>query len=225
MGRPIPELTVSCLLDALAAGTPTPGGGSVTALAGAMAAALAAMVFRVALARSAASGDASPERQGRRLRQGLRDAEAQRLELAQLATTDALAFADVLAAYRLPRDSAAENAARTRAIQSALRRATETPLGIAERLHALLPVLQAAADAGVASAQADVTVGALLAQAALQGVVLTAQANLAAIEDAGFRAAAQSKLDRLLSSTATAIGQIPPGFTPVSDDRQRGADK
>jgi len=225
LDRPIPELTVSRLLDALAASTPTPGGGSVTALAGAMAAALAAMIFRVALARPAASGGVSPEQQGERLRQGLQDAEALRQELAQLATADALAYAAVLDAYRLPRDSAAEQAARTRAIQSALRKATATPLEIAERLHTLLAVLRAAADARVASAQADVAVGTLLAQAALQGVALTAQANLPTIEDTGFRATVQSKLDRLIGPPTTAEGQFPVGVTPASNDRQRGADR
>src|SRR5262245_18669970 len=111
-------MTVAQLLAALASPDPTPGGGTAAAIAGAMGASLLVMV--TGLAKSKTNSDAE--------KAALADARAA-LEpmiarFTALADADTGAFNAVMAAYRLPKASDEEKAARTRAIQDALRGAT-----------------------------------------------------------------------------------------------------
>ncbi|NOZ05359.1 MAG: cyclodeaminase/cyclohydrolase family protein [Chloroflexi bacterium] len=200
MDVPIGEVVVSSWLEALAAGVPSPAGGSAAALAGAMAAALAEMVCRVTLARRRASSPAgvAPESDGD-LPDALRAATRMRHELLQLATDDATAYESVVAAYRLPHNTPAERGTRAQAIQEAMQRATQTPLDMAKRAGALGTLFGFLAEQGVPPVAADITVGTLLAGAALRGAARIVEVNLRAIEDETFCSTIQEQLHDLLS--------------------------
>ena len=119
------EITPESFLEEVAASTPTPGGGSVAALAGALAAALTSMVCNLTLSQQA---DTSVPQGPKSV---LEEAEALRQELADLVEGDAKAYRQVLEAYGLPKTSMAEKEARSEAIQQALEGAARVPLRVA----------------------------------------------------------------------------------------------
>lgn len=193
------ETPIGAWLDALAAATPAPGGGAAAALAGAMSAALIAMVAGLTLGRpryaaahaemSAVSGRAAVLRQ----------------TLTQAAADDTAAYLALMAAYRLPKADDAQLADRQAAIQAALRRAAEVPLAAAEACSELLALATAVAARGNPNASSDAAVAALLAHAGLQGAVRNVRINLNDLEAAAFRQEAAARTVQLLETGAQAL--------------------
>lgn len=196
------DTSVTSFLDALASGTPTPGGGGAAALSGAMAAALVSMVCNLTIGRQRYA-DAEPE-----MRATLDRAETLRRELQQLADDDVIAFNRLSAAYKLPRVTEADIAIRKDAIQAALKRATETPLRTARAAAAVLPLCRPVAERGNQAAVSDVGVAALLAHAAVRSALLNVEINLRTMEDALFKNQVRAEVDRLMSSLQTQDEQI-----------------
>ncbi len=184
---------LSNFIDVLASGEPTPGGGSAAALAGALGAALAAMVARLTLGR-AAYAEVAPEMQ-----QIVAAAEQLRQRLVELVAQDAAAYDGVRAAYRLPKKSDDEQATRRAAIQEALKEATRTPLATADCCQSVLQLTVRVAAAGNRNAATDACVGALLAYAGLQGAALNARVNLADLQDVAFVAHCEEKIAEYLA--------------------------
>jgi formiminotetrahydrofolate cyclodeaminase len=166
------SLSAKDLLDRFASSDPTPGGGSAAALAGALAASLVEMVAGLPKTRTGAPDErekldaakATAKKAGARLR--------------ELVDLDTEAYNAVTAAYRLPKTSDAEKAARTAAIGKAMRQATEVPLETCE--HAA-QVLRAAAQAlahGNANAASDVRTAIALCRAALDAGAENVRVNV-----------------------------------------------
>jgi glutamate formiminotransferase/formiminotetrahydrofolate cyclodeaminase len=175
-------------LDAVAANTPTPGGGSAAALAGALAAALALMVAGLTVGKEKYAGVQAE------MQAIAQQGEALRARLSAAIARDSQAFEQVLAAYRLPRQTGEEKAARQDAIAEATRQAALVPLGVAhDALRVLRLAVQAAAH-GNPSAITDAGSAALLAQAAIGAAALNVQINAQALND---KEAAQGWLDEL----------------------------
>ncbi len=165
------DLGARALLDRLASTDPTPGGGSAAAWAGATGAALVAMVGGMDKTRT---GDADERK---RLDQARARAETAGAALRSLVDEDAHAYDAVMAAYRLPKGTDDEKAARKAAIQAALERATEVPLRTAEGCLAVLEAaVQAAAD-GNPNALSDALTGGALAWAGLKGALANVRIN------------------------------------------------
>jgi len=175
------ELTVSGFSEALASGAPTPGGGSASALSGALAAALVAMVAQ----NTAANPDFADR--AAELGQLAADAERLRAELVGLVDEDAAAFDRVMAAFRLPKDTDELKAARSAAIQAGYRGAVEPPLRVCRDALAVLELADRVAERGNPNAASDAGVAALLASSALEGAALNVDINLGAIKDEDFR--------------------------------------
>ncbi len=188
------QLSVAGLLDALAAATPAPGGGAAAALAAAMGAALIAMVagLTVGRPRYAAVAAEMAEIQAR--------AEILRQTLVAAADDDTAAYLAVMAAHRLPRESAVQQADRGGAIQAALRRAAEVPLAVAAHCVELLDLAGRVAARGNPNAASDAAVAALLAHAGLQGAVRNVRINLNGIGEAAFCAAAEAAVAQALQA-------------------------
>ena len=182
------DRTLDEFLAAVAAPTPTPGGGSVSALAGACAVALARMVAGLARGKK---GFEARDADLVRIEEKARRLQA---ELEDLITEDASAYEVVIAAMRMPRDTAAQKAARVDAMQSAYRGATEVPLRIVEHSFEALQLAEAALEAGNRSATTDAAVAILLAEAAIRGASLNCRVNLASIRDESFRTTAEERL-------------------------------
>jgi formiminotetrahydrofolate cyclodeaminase len=167
-------------LDELASGAPTPGGGSVAATTGAMAAGLLTMVCDLTIGKKQY---AEFEEEARGLRER---AEALRSELQALAQADVDVFGHLSAAYKLPRTTDADAASRRAAIQKVTREATAVPLRIARAITALLPLCAPLARHGNRSAVSDIGVAALLIKAAVPAALLNVDINLGVLEDTIF---------------------------------------
>lgn len=189
------ELTVRELLERLATDAPVPGGGSASALAGALGASLVQMVVALTSGRPAAA-----DHEDELTEIGLRGATLTS-ELLRLSELDAAAYAAVVAARRLPRETEVEQLARTRQIDAATREATSVPLEIARRADEVLQLAERLAPIGNRNAVSDVGVASLLAAASLRGAALNVRINLPSLpEDERVRADAEGELERLLAS-------------------------
>ena len=188
----VKDSTVEQFLAAVAAPTPTPGGGSVSALAGALSVALSRMVAGLARGKAGYEGVESElaqiEARGKII-QG-------RLEA--LVDEDAHAYDAVIAAMRMPKSSQSEKTARVDAMQAAYRKATEVPLETMERCIEALELAEAAAKKGNRGATTDAAVAVLLAESAIRGASLNCAVNLASIRDETFRSTAEERVEQLL---------------------------
>jgi formiminotetrahydrofolate cyclodeaminase len=185
------DVTLSQFLDAVAGGTATPGGGSVSALVGTLAAALVEMVVNLT------AGKKGFEAQEEEMKKMGAEAHSYRDALASAIAQDINAYQAVMKAYLLPRSTEAEKTKRREEIQKALRRAADPPLFTAATSLKVLKLCQKAAEKGNPSAITDAAVGALLAEAALQGGVFNVLVNLAALEEEDTVAKLKQELRRL----------------------------
>jgi formiminotetrahydrofolate cyclodeaminase len=176
------DLSLGDFAERLASAEPTPGGGTASAVAGALGAALVAMVARTTIGKKKfADRQAAME--------AIRDeADALRRDLLVQAEADAKAFDAVLAAYRLPKGTPEEQARRGAAIQDATRGAIAAPLVVGRLARRVLDLARQVAADGNPSAASDAGVGGLLAAAGVRGALLNVQINLAQLTDAAERA-------------------------------------
>jgi glutamate formiminotransferase/formiminotetrahydrofolate cyclodeaminase len=174
-------------LEAVAAPNATPGGGSVSALAGALAASLGQMV--AGLSRKKKSQAAFVNRLSEALDQLRRDAA----ELAEAIDRDAAAYDAVMAAFKLPQENTQEKRQREEAIQSATRGAAEVPLQVAERSVALFERLGQLASIAAASMKSDLEVAQLMAAAGARGALANVDINLDSMTDANYVASMRAK--------------------------------
>ncbi|HEV2493004.1 MAG TPA: glutamate formimidoyltransferase [Terriglobia bacterium] len=178
-------------LAAVAAPTPTPGGGSVSALAGALAAALAEMVSGLTLKRkSFAAHHPAIEESSRRLHE-------LRQRLLENVDRDAASYNAVVTAMRLPKSTAAEQAARERAIGEASQTAAEVPLETAERAAEVESILEDLRSTTIPQAASDLTVALELAHAARRGALENVRVNLPAIVDPAERTRLEAGISEL----------------------------
>ncbi|MFZ5920537.1 MAG: glutamate formimidoyltransferase [Chloroflexota bacterium] len=159
-------------VDELAAATPAPGGGSAAAYAGAMGAALAAMVAGLSIGRKKYT-EVEPQ-----MKTLLDEANRLRAELVRAVDEDAAAFAGVLAAFKLPKDTPQHEAVRMAAIEEATLKAAEVPLENARRALKTMELCAQAAALGNLNAISDAAAGAALAKAALTGAGYNVRINL-----------------------------------------------
>jgi glutamate formiminotransferase/formiminotetrahydrofolate cyclodeaminase len=167
----------SSLLDALAAGTATPGGGSASAHAGAVGAALVAMVARLT------SGKKKYAEIQARVEQIIQEAEQLRAQLSAAVDEDAEAFDRVMTALRLPKDSEEQKQARAEALEQATRLAGEVPLAVAQDSVEVAKLAGEIAAIGNLNAITDAGVAVELAQAAVRGAGLNVRINAESLGD------------------------------------------
>jgi len=184
------DRSVRELLDAFAASTPTPGGGSAAALAGAVGASLLAMVARLPSSPAASDADrARLEDAGARCA-ALKDA------LIGFVDADSAAYDMVASAYRLRKDTADEKAARSAAIQDGLRQAIAVPLDVMRACAEAIAHAQVVAELGNAPARTDVEVGLELLRAGLRGARLNVEVNLESVKDASYVQRVRDQIER-----------------------------
>ena len=183
----------------VASSAPVPGGGSVVALAGSMAAALAQMVAGLTVGRKKyAAVDAEMKELGLRAAQLVR-------RLAELKDEDAAAYALVSDAYKLSKETPEQSVLRDTAIQAALMKAAEVPLETA-RLSAEVATLAATcAEKGNTNAASDAGVAALLAEASCRGAAYNVRINVSAMPVKSAGAPLAQEAVRLVASCATSV--------------------
>ena len=164
-------------IEKVASDSPTPGGGSVSALASSLGCALNEMVSRISLKKEsdrAVTGE---------LQTVLDGSGELRTRLARLVDEDAQAYQAVMDSYSLPKGTDEEREKRTMAIQDALVGAAEPPLRIMRASLEVLDMAKFLAESGSKNACTDAGVAALMAQAGLHGGYLNVRINLAYVRN------------------------------------------
>jgi len=182
------ERTLRAFSDELSADTPVPGGGSAAAYAGAMGAALAAMVARIA----------SKKESSEPMRAFVEEMDGLRADFLRFVDEDSAAYARVAVAMKLPRKTDEEKAARQEIMQTALLAASRVPLEVARTARRLLDACERSVESASPMTASDIGVGALMAEAALRGAALNVMINLASIKDPAQVKALSEDLDRVL---------------------------
>lgn len=169
---------IETFLVSLASAEPTPGGGSASALAGAVAASLGAMVAGLTLGKKKYAAVADEMRETRVRAEGLRR------RLTELVEEDGRAFKEMMAASKM---LGVDDALRAAKVQAATRRACEVPLEVIAKACEAAEVAVAVAEKGNPNAASDAGVSALLAEAAARGAWLNVKINAPGITDAAVR--------------------------------------
>jgi methenyltetrahydrofolate cyclohydrolase len=196
------------VLESFAAPRPTPGGGSASALAGAVGASLLVMVAGMPRTRTGEDAD----RQA--LDKVLRELRLSRDHLAGLVDHDTEAYDAVVAAHRLPKGTPEEQEKRRAAVQAALRGATEVPLDVMRACHAVVHEGVTVARHGNPAAASDVGVALELLGAALRGAAANVRVNLDSVHDVGFASGARDEADRLERAMALLVADVRRALAP-----------
>lgn len=188
----IQDQPIQQFLDALASKSATPGGGSAAAIMGAMGAALIGMVCNLTV------GKKNYEAVEAEMAAVLARAETLRAQSMDLIRADIEAFDRVMAAYALPRETEEDKAARSAAIQEALKAATEPPLACARLCVDIIDLSRVAAAKGNRNVVSDAGVAVMAAHAALKSAALNVYVNAKSMKDEEFARDRVNRLDALL---------------------------
>jgi formiminotetrahydrofolate cyclodeaminase len=167
-------------LEAVAAPSATPGGGSASAFVGALAAALGQMVAGLSRKKKSQAGYAD------QLSTALDELRKIAAELTEAIDRDAASYDAVMAAYKLPQGDSQETRQREEEIQLATKRASEVPLKVAERAVALFDHLGQLEAIAAASMRSDLQVARLMAEAGARGALANVEINLDGLTDAAY---------------------------------------
>lgn len=196
------KLPVKDFLKRAASAEPTPGGGSVAALAGALGASMVSMVAGLTIGRERF-------REVEKQAVGLRDrAEVLMVEFAELADADVRAFSGLMEAFRLPRATAAERARRTGAIRAAARTATDVPLAVAGKALRALGLARSIAVIGNENAASDAGIAAVMAEAAVTAALLNVDINLPLVGDGEYRRDCTAAAKSMRTEAATLKAEV-----------------
>ncbi len=182
----------------LSSSSPSPGGGGAAALAGALAAALGAMVVSLTVGKPKyAANEEALRAIGKR-------AETAREELLGMIDADAEAFAPLARAYSLPKDAPD----REQILEEALHRAAASPLRIAELCCEVIEILEGCASMGSLLVLSDAASGAALAEGALHAAVVNVKVNTALMHSRNHAAALGARMEELEREYTARAGAI-----------------
>lgn len=183
-------------IDVVASDNPTPGGGSVAALAGSLGGALTNMVGTLTIDKK--MWDDIPENAQKEMQSAFDEMAEKINSLSKIIDEDSTAFDDVMQAFKMPKETEEEKKARSNAIQEGYKHALEVPLRCAEECYRVLELQEIFANYGNINAITDVGVGTLLAYTGLEGALFNVTINLLSVKDAEYKKNIESKVSELL---------------------------
>ena len=189
----IKDKSIQVFLDELASKASTPGGGSAAAIIGAMGAALNSMVANFTVGKK---GYEDVDEQAREI---LQQAESLRGRMTDMVKADVDVFNQVMGAYGMSKETDDEKAARTAAIQEALKAATDVPLACAKAAAEVIRLSKPMAEIGNKNVISDAGVAVLAGQAALRSAALNVYINIGAIKDEDFASDRRKQLEETLA--------------------------
>ena len=198
----IKDQTIETFLQQLASASATPGGGSAAAIMGSMGAALVSMVANLTIGKEkykAVEAD---------MQALLEEAEALCICLLDAVRADVDAFDQVMAAYRLPKNTEEEKTLRSKEIQEALKTATDVPLECVRLSAAVIDLSRTAMEKGNRNVISDAGVAVLAAHAALKSSALNVYVNLNAIQDTTFTKQRREELEKLIAGKDEEVEKI-----------------
>ena len=186
--------TLEGFLAALASEAPAPGGGAAAAVQVALGASLVSMVCNLTI------GKPRYAEHEQTMIAARAEADRIRRQALELAEADARAFTAVTDAYKLPKQTDEEKAARSRAIQQALVGAADVPLRTAAAAAEVVELCRRILPGANVNVLSDVAVAAASARAALDSAAINVWVNLASMTDAATREATASRLEAHLAA-------------------------
>ena len=196
------EKTISKFLDELASNSPTPGGGSVAALSGALGSALISMVCNLTI------GKKKYLTVEDEMRHILEQSERLRKTFTASIVQDTDAFNKVMEAYGLPKETEDQKALRSAAIQGATKEAALVPLQVMNHVIDALALAKIAAEKGNISCISDAGASAAMLHAAAESAALNVQINLKSIKDTDFVGWKSEETVSFLRTSKTRAGEI-----------------
>ena len=189
------ELTIKEFINKVISNDPVPGGGSVSALNGALAGALAAMVANLTIGRKkyAEVNDIMVELASR--------FEKLSSRLIEDVDRDSDAYNRVFAAFKMPKDTDEEKQVRSEAIQRETKYAAQVPMEVARAVYEVLPMIDTVAQKGNSNAVTDACVSMMCARTAILGALLNVRINLTSIKDEAFVNAMREEADTIEAHT------------------------
>ena len=184
-------MTVKGLLDVTAGKEPVPGGGSISALCGSIAAALTEMVAGLTIGKKKY---AEVEEQ---MKQLVERVQKIRQQLLLDVDRDSEAYNVVFAAFQMPKETDEEKAARSAQIQEATKIAANVPMEVARRVYSLLSDIEEVVSNGNQNAVTDGCVAMMSARNAIIGALFNVRINLTSIKDEQYVADMTAEADRL----------------------------
>ncbi len=175
--RPLIQKDLRAFANETASESVAPGGGSVSAYVGALGASLGTMVANLS------SHKRGWDDRWEEFSDWAEKGQAIKDELLRLVDDDTEAFNAIMAAFRLPKGSEEEKAARAQAIEEATRHAIEVPFRVLKRAFDTFELARAMVETGNPNSVTDAAVGALCARAAVRGAWLNVQVNVASLKD------------------------------------------
>ena len=191
MNNSLTDLTVKGLLDVTAGKDPVPGGGSISALSGSIAAALTEMVAGLTIGKKKY---AEVEEQMKQLVERVHEI---RQQLILDVDRDSEAYNVVFAAFQMPKETDEQKAARSAQIQEATKIAANVPMEVARRVYSLLSDIEEVVSNGNQNAVTDGCVAMMSARNAIIGALFNVRINLTSIKDEQFVADMTAEADRL----------------------------
>lgn len=187
-------------LGKLSSSTPTPGGGSASALAGTLSASLILMTAGLSLKKG--------KMKERELRVMKKEVSGIQKRLFRAIEEDAKSYEAVLKAFHLPKNTEKQRLVRSKAIQQAYRKATVTPQLVCQQSIKLLDYSKTLILKGNPNALSDVGVAAFLADTAVKGGLLNIGINLGPVRDKSFRKKMHSLAGKLEKRRNQLMGKI-----------------
>ena len=189
--KQLSHLPLKEFLSLTAGNDPVPGGGSISALCGALSAALSQMVAGLTIGKKKYAGVEDSMKAMSTVFNAYLD------EFTQAIDQDSEAYHAVFSAFQLPKETEEEKAARTQKIQEATKIAAEIPLQVAQRACTIMDFIHTLAQTGNQNAVTDACVAMMCARTAVLGALLNVRINLSSIQDTEYVDKLKEEADRL----------------------------
>jgi len=193
---------LSEFIDDVSSNSPAPGGGSVSALCGALGSALTAMVCRLTIGKKNYEGVQDE------MLATLGQADELRAKLTGLIDRDTEAFNLVMKAFTLPKITDDEKRIRSEAIQTATKQATLVPLEVMKLCEQAMGIAATVAERGNVNSITDAGVAGLILKAGCEGAALNVQINLATLKDKTFVDETSTLVSALLTNVEAVSDRI-----------------
>lgn len=192
------NLTVNEFIKELASNSPAPGGGSVAALSASIGSALSCMVFNLTIGKK--SYNEYDENTKNMILDSLKQSDTSKEEFLSLMEKDVEEFLQLMAAFKLPKETEEEKVIRSNKIKEGYVKALEVPFEVAKKAYSIYEFVLVACKYGNKNAVSDAGVAALMLQTAIESAILNVKINLSSISDEEYKKNIQLKCNELIEN-------------------------
>ncbi|MBV7274622.1 cyclodeaminase/cyclohydrolase family protein [Clostridium sp. PL3] len=193
------NLTVKGFVEELGSKSPAPGGGSIAALSASLASALASMVFNLTIGKK--EYNEYDEQLKGKIDNAFKEVSVSQEEFLELMERDTNAFLDLMKAFKMPKNTEEEIAARKEKINEGNKLSIDIPLSVAEKALKIYEYVHIAVIHGNENAISDAGVAASLVETAVEGAVLNVKINTLGLKDEARKKELRDKCSDLLKKS------------------------